>query len=134
MPPDKGLGPETPEDLPVSPRLLPKDGGRRGLIRGAALALFLIAPAAFAGVSPSQGDAVSNIATVTADGFEPVSSPAATIKVRIPSPPRSGLPPYAPRSPSATPEQVAPGAYLAGSPSGPVVNLPMPDPVPTGLI
>src|SRR5476651_998721 len=125
---------------PVSPRLLQKDGGRSGIARRLSrvvlFAFLLLTFPVFAGtaLTAAQGDAVPNTATVTADGFDPQTPAAATIKVRIPSPPKIELMVYAPSSPAAQQELVAPGAYLAGSANGPMTNLPSPNPIPAGLI
>ena len=120
-------------------RLPPRDGSRRSIARVSwiaflSLLLLTFPTAAAAKLTAAQGDAVTNVATVSADGFDPQNSAAATIKVRIPSPPKIELMVYAPRLPNAEQEAVAPGAYLAGSAAGPMTSLPLPNPTPTGLI
>jgi outer membrane protein OmpA-like peptidoglycan-associated protein len=116
-----------------------RGGSWCGIARASQLAFLLLLLPSFssfaaAKLTAAQGDAVSNIATVNADGFDPQTSAAATIKVRIPSPPKIELMVYAPLSSAAQQELVAPGAYLAGSAAGPMTNLPLPAPIPTGLI
>jgi hypothetical protein len=72
-------------------------------VRAVFLAFFSLAAPAFALQKAAQGDAVQNVATVSAAGFDTVFSAPATIKVRIPSPPKIELLVYAPRSSAQTP-------------------------------
>ncbi|HEY2029802.1 MAG TPA: OmpA family protein [Myxococcales bacterium] len=101
-------------------------------MRAVFLAFFSLAAPAFAVQKAAQGDAVQNIATVSAAGFDTVISAPATIKVRIPSPPKIELLVYAPRSPAETPEQVAGGAFAAGAADAALKPLPIPLPIAGG--
>jgi uncharacterized repeat protein (TIGR01451 family) len=118
-------------------RLPGKGGGRCGftsprLLAGVAAVVFLGSSTSVFAAVAAQGDAVVNVATISANGFASMTSGPATVKVRIPSPPKIELMLDAPRTGSA--EQVASGAYMAGSPSGALTVLPAPTGSATGPI